>query len=667
MKLRVLMGLFTMLLVPAANAYCPENERVRVYEMMQEAASPADVFFTELCARNYSGVCGAMQWEVDEEEFGRSTYDRTEEYSETRSVELYNILHSGESVENKVQAYRELLLAHPEMAEEFMENLLMQYYLVGKNTSAHDLLLSHTREQYLQMAEQLFRTPGLNWGLRGKSYLTPAGILFRFLMGTAEVEPIAQLFCRYALFDETDCLHDHPPVALAAMADCPSALRLLLARGNTSPELAAYCIRRLRDSHSQAFSPQDVAKKYCGYFYLSHDIMYSERLLLGCAQELCRPKQHGAELLDMLLPLLSETVFQAAPAEAQPCTYDVSPSYPALQQRCPSLLPPLVPSPVEADSEPKTENEPEPSVEDEEDIADEEDYEEAEATITAPPPSYTEAELRRAAARMEALLSATAVDSVRIPVLDETHEITAQLREEMQEVAFILCFETLRNRRIPPCVEEFPLVQRLLEDEFWESTAEEESADILANAESFAQNDAVSVLVGEMYQKWERLLKSHAREVDIAVPLHLQNNEQEIQITVSASKPTEVLSVSYKREGQGGTPRDTVLRFHSYVLIGGSVSVPFEPGHSYPLVLALQQEREPDEKRYEPILVDADSEFVDHMHGSVRYVIYAEDYAAFEPCRALCRVFNADGTLSEIFEPAHPALKSIPIIIKLTE
>ena len=42
MKLRVLMGLFTMLLVPAASAYCPENERVRVYEMMQEAVRLLD-------------------------------------------------------------------------------------------------------------------------------------------------------------------------------------------------------------------------------------------------------------------------------------------------------------------------------------------------------------------------------------------------------------------------------------------------------------------------------------------------------------------------------------------------------------------------------------------------------------------------------------------------
>ena len=210
-------------------------------------------------------------------------------------------------------------------------------------------------------------------------------------------------------------------------------------------------------------------------------------------------------------------------------------------------------------------------------------------------------------------------------------------------------------------------MKSLLEEEFWDSSAEEETTDILAAAEDFAQNGAVCALVGEMYQKWESLLKTHAREVDIAVPLHLQNNEQEIVITVSASKPTEVQSINYKREGQGGAPRNTVLRFHSYVLIGGSASVPFEPVHAYPLVLALQQEREPDEKRYEPILVDADSEFVDHMHGSVRYVIYAEDYAALEPRRALCRVFNADGTLSEIFEPSHPALKSIPIIIKLTE
>ena len=177
------------------------------------------------------------------------------------------------------------------------------------------------------MAEQLFRTPGLNWGMRGKSGMTPAGVLFRFAMGTKEVEPLVEYFCRYAAFDETDCVYDHPAVALATMADCPQALSILLARGNTTPELAAYCIRMMQHSHALHVLPRDIAAMYCDLFYLSNNSMYRDRLKLHYAMQL-RSREQGHALLDLLLPLLTEQQLQG-PAPAPVVREEaVAPAYP---------------------------------------------------------------------------------------------------------------------------------------------------------------------------------------------------------------------------------------------------------------------------------------------------------------------------------------------------
>ncbi|MBR1978766.1 MAG: hypothetical protein IJ985_04615 [Akkermansia sp.] len=444
MKLSVLILAFLWMSGGVSEAICLPEEEARVHGMMQAAEKPNEVFFTELCRRNFSTFQAPLQWEEEDVEYGRSSYDRTERYTETRYVELYHILNSGQSVEQKTQAYRALVSAHPEMAEELMEILLMQYYLAGKQMSDVGEPLSHTREEYRQMAEQLFRAPELNWGMRGKSGMTPAGVIFRFAMGTKEVEPLVECFCRYAAFNETDCLYDHPAVALATMADCPQALRILLARGNTTPELAAYCIRMMQHSHALHVLPRDIAATYCGLFYLSNDCMYRDRLKLLYAMQI-RNGEQGHALLDLLLPLLTPQQLQNAAPEPVVRVEAVAPSYSSLQQRCPALLPCITQQaspPAEAlapkYADPYVEEQPEPVTE---------------------IPDYSEEEVERAVARMSVLLRADSLVSFNQAVM-KVCDATEQEDTEMKAAAAILYLDTYKHKRIPACVAQYELVQQ---------------------------------------------------------------------------------------------------------------------------------------------------------------------------------------------------------------
>ena len=126
MKLSVLILAILWMSGGVSEAICLPEEEARVHGMMQAAEKPNEVFFTELCRRNFSDFQAPLQWEAEDEEERCSHYDRTERYTEARYVELYHILNSGQSVEQKTQAYRALVSAHPEMAEELMEILLLQ-------------------------------------------------------------------------------------------------------------------------------------------------------------------------------------------------------------------------------------------------------------------------------------------------------------------------------------------------------------------------------------------------------------------------------------------------------------------------------------------------------------------------------------------------------------
>lgn len=651
MKFSTLIASLLLIVSPVASAICTKDEEARVYAMMQAAENPHELFFAELCARNIGIILSPMQWEEESEEFGRSSYDRTEEYMENRSVELYHILHSGDTVEKKIQAYQAELRAHPEMAEEFVENLLMQYYLVGKKEHESVYSLPHTREEYLQMAEQLFRTPGLNWGARGKSGMTPAGVLFRFVMGTTEVEPLAELFCRYASFDETDCLFDHPPVALAAMADCPQALRLLLARGNTTPELAAYCIRMMGNTHSQDVVPDDVAKEYCGLFYLSNDSMFRDRLKLKYAQRI-RDRQHGDELLDLLLPLLPPESVKTAPPPPVTQEKPVHYLYPALQRRCPALLPQVVQiaEPEQADAE-----KPGYTYEMEQ---------EEEMTPITEIPNYSEEEVEQAVARMESLLRADSVVSINHPY-DERHE---KEDEEMAAAATILYWDTYRHKRIPKCVAGYALVRQLEEqlESAVEMAADEDVTpeDVAGDLQSFLEDSALSELKGARYLKWEKLLLEQTRELDIAVPLQLCGNETEVVVTVSASDINKVQSVTYKREGQGGTPWNPIVRYRSYVPVGGASTVLLEPAYQQPVVYAEQEIHDFIERT--PIFFLDEKDFTSQIGRTVRYVGYAPDYA-MNGATSQWRIFEEDGSLSEDSVLSEQVEKVIPVKILLTE
>lgn len=653
MKLSVLILAFLWMSGGVSEAICLPEEEARVHGMMQAAEKPNEVFFTELCRRNFSTFQAPLQWEEEDVEYGRSSYDRTERYTEARYVELYHILNSGQSVEQKTQAYRALVSAHPEMVEELMEILLMQYYLAGKQMSDVGEPLPHTCEEYRQMAEQLFRAPELNWGMRGKSGMTPAGVIFRFAMGTKEVEPLVECFCRYAAFNETDCLYDHPAVALATMADCTQALRILLARGNTTPELAAYCIRMMQHSHALHVLPRDIAATYCGLFYLSNDCMYRDRLKLRYAMQI-RNGEQGHALLDLLLPLLTAQQLQGAAPEPVVRVEAVAPSYSSLQQRCPALLPCITQQaspPAEAlapkYADPSVEEQPEPVTE---------------------IPDYSAEEVECAVARMSVLLRADSVVSVNQAVM-EVCDATEQEDTEMKAAAAILYLDTYKHKRIPACVAQYELVQQYASCDL-EAAVENALDDgyslegLAEDLHAFKKDVALEALAGARYLKWEKLLMEQTREVDIAVPLQLQGNETEVCITVAASAPDKVQSVTYKREGQGGRPWAPVVRYRSYVPVGGASTLLLEPAYQQPVVYAEQEVHDFIERT--PISVYSMNDFALQIGHTLRYVGYAPDYAVNGAC-SQWRIFEADGSLSEESILPAPVEKVIPVIIRLVK
>lgn len=653
MKLSVLILAFLWMSGGVSEAICLPEEEARVHGMMQAAEKPNEVFFTELCRRNFSAFQAPVQWEEEDVEYGRSSYDRTERYTEARYVELYHILNSGQSVEQKTQAYRALVSAHPEMAEELMEILLMQYYLAGKQMLDVGEPLPHTREEYRQMAEQLFRAPELNWRMRGKSGMTPAGVIFRFAMGTKEVEPLVECFCRYAAFNETDCLYDHPAVALATMADSPQALRILLARGNTTPELAVYCIRMMQHSHAQYVLPRDIAATYCGLFYLSNDCMYRDRLKLHYAMQI-RNGEQGHALLDLLLPLLTAQQLQGAAPEPVVRVEAVAPSYSSLQQRCPALLPCITQQaspPAEAlapkYADPYVEEQPEPVTE---------------------IPDYSAEEVECAVARMSVLLRADSVVSVNQAVM-EVCDATEQEDTEMKAAAAILYLDTYKHKRIPACVAQYELVQQYVSCDL-EAAVENALDDgyslegLAEDLHAFKKDVALEALAGARYLKWEKLLMEQTREVDIAVPLQLQGNETEVCITVAASAPDKVQSVTYKREEQGGRPWAPVVRYRSYVPVGGASTLLLEPAYQQPVVYAEQEVHDFIERT--PISVYSMNDFALQIGHTLRYVGYASDYAVNGAC-SQWRIYEADGSLSEESILPAPVEKVIPVIIRLVK
>jgi hypothetical protein len=160
------------------------------------------------------------------------------------------------------------------------------------------------------------------------------------------------------------------------------------------------------------------------------------------------------------------------------------------------------------------------------------------------------------------------------------------------------------------------------------------------------------------------LLLEQTRELDIAVPLQLCGNETEVVVTVSASDINKVQSVTYKREGQGGTPWNPIVRYRSYVPVGGASTVLLEPVYQQPVVYAEQEIHDFIERT--PIFYLPVNDFALQIGNTVRYVGYAPDYA----CNGVTfkwRIFEADGSLSADSILAEPQKKIIPVRIQLTE
>lgn len=646
-------------------AICLPETRARVEKMMAEAEQPYELYFTELCARNYSGIQAPLQWCATYEDGSHDQFDRTEDYARTRSLALRDImLDVTTTAEQKAASYAQLLVAHPELAEEWMENLLLEYYLADKEVSGLLSPIQHNRAELLRMAEQVFCTPGINWDATGANKLTAAGILFRFVMAAPDCEPIADLYCRYAGFDETCCLRDHPAIALAVMADCPQAVQLLLERGHVSPEMAVYCVKCMFESHSTEQSAQKIAFDYCVDFYASNNSKYTHRLNLDTPLRL-RGKVHGQKILSCLLPLLPPELESAYPAAAVVSGFTVQAAYPALQKMCPALLHPVVPRKKQVlDEVDDAEAVAEP--EDEEDIAPDEEPWPDLSQWTA----CSEAEAEQIVARLRVLLQADAVDSVYCAVTDAKNERMMREQQEMFDAACKLYAYIACHKCLPACVQPDDRVNALFEDvpvmdEPEAETPEDEVPHRYTQAEAyeFAYN-ACDVLEDKWVEKWMSLLQEQARLVDIAVPLQLQGNETEVRISVSAANPRHVLGVQYAgAAGQGGKAAwAPVLRFVQWVPVGASAVATIDADLEHPVIICGDPSSFADAGRWVAPLPNV----VAHLGKHVRCVGYKDDYGRdVWPLTLYTEAFAPDGTVAEGAEGSELPTRPVRVIVEL--
>ncbi len=634
---------------------CLPEERERVHKMMQEEEKPYEVYFSELCARNYISIpretTGVFTLSESPGEFEQLDYA---EYHVNRSAALHDILIADTTIEQKAADYAALLVHKPELAEEWLEIVLLQYYLCDKRTGDWNAPVPYTRQELLSMAEQVFRTPGINWDARGYNKRTSAGVLFRFVMAAPECEPIADLFCRYASFDEIVYLYDEPAIALAAMADCAESVRLLLARGRVTPELAAYCVRRMQYSHGCMQTAQNIASDYCRDFYYSHDGYSRGRLRMRDTENM-RSKNHGAEIVQQFLPLIPadacETV--AAPAPVWEGDFVVQEAYTGMLQMCPRLLAPFVcRKKQESDEDSAT------TWRNQDDTDESPSYEH----LTNP----TEAEVEQAVADMESFLRAEAVTSIYHPEPDEVNQ-------RMFESAYMLYCYIDKHGEMPACVQEDSAVFRLLRDcdslcylfgetaetAFAPEDEEEEEIILAEEAYDFAQ-DACNDMTYYCHEKWFELIQQQTRCVDIALSLQLQGNEKEVHIVVSAAEPKKVLAVNYVREGQGDIPRNPVLRFVQYVPISGKATVTIDAAHTAPVILC-DDSFFCGEEGASPY-----PEFVDHLGKHVRCIDYQPYYANRDEGDIYYDgTFTPDGSFAEGLDPKPVLAKPLRIQVEL--
>ena len=638
-------------------AICLPEESARVEKMMAEAEQPYEIYFTELCARNYCGIQAPLQWCATYEDGSHDQFDSTEDYARTRSLALRDImLDVTTTAEQKAVAYAQLLVEHPELAEEWMENLLLEYYLADKGGSGLLSPIQHNRAELLRMAEQVFCTPGINWDTVGGNQLTPAGILFRFVMAAPACEPIADLFCRYAVFDETNALRDYPAIALAVMADCPQAVRLLLARGHVSPQLAVHCVKGMFDSHGCQKSAQNIAFDYCSRFYRSNNINYTNRLNLQTPTTL-RAKVHGQEILKLLLPLLPQEVWSAHPAAPVAGDFTVQPAYPALQKMCPALLHPLV-----CRKAPQTD-----AAADEAELAEPEDEADFAGDDEPLPdgehlPACTDADAECAVACIRNLLQAEAVDSVYTAVPDANNERMQLELQKMYDAAYKLYGYVVCRKALPVCIQQEDGMFAVLADVAAADDAPG-GGDTRADACDFAC-DACSELEEKWVEKWQSLLRAQTRLVDIAVPLQLQGHETEVRISVSAANPRHVLGVQYAgAAGQGGKAAwAPVLRFVQWVPVGASAVATIDADLAHPVIICGDPSSFADAGRWVVPLPNV----VAHLGKHVRCVGYKDDYGRdVWPLILYTEAFAPDGTVAEGAEGSELPTRPVRVIVEL--
>ena len=188
--------------------------------------------------------------------------------------------------------------------------------------------------------------------------------------------------------------------------------------------------------------------------------------------------------------------------------------------------------------------------------------------------------------------------------------------------------------------------------------------DVADYLQVFIDDEVLDKLKGARYAKWEKLFLAQTRELDLAVPLQLLGNETEVVICVSVSDVNKVQSVVYKREGQGGAAWTPIVRFRSYVPVGGASTILLEPAYQQPVVYAEQEIHDFIERT--PIFWLPMNDFALQIGNTVRYVGYSPDYAV-TGVTFKWRIFEADGSLSSDSILAEQVEKVIPVKILLTE
>ena len=248
---------------------------------------------------------------------------------------------------------------------------------------------------------------------------------------------------------------------------------------------------------------------------------------------------------------------------------------------------------------------------------------------------------------------------------DEQYEKEA---EEMAAAATVLYWDTYKHKRIPECMARYESVRQLEEqlENAVDMAADDDVTpeDVAGDLQSFIEDAALCELKAARYMKWEKLFLAQTRELDIAVPLQLQGNETEVVVTVDVSDVNKVQSITYKREGQGGKPWSPIVRYRSYVPVGGNSTILLEPAYQQPVVYAEQEIHDFIERM--PIFFLDENDFTLQIGRTVRYVGYAPDFAV-NGATSQWRIFEADGSLSADSILSDRVEKVIPLIIRLTE